>query len=157
MRLLPSYFRSQSQIVGPHVTPNFCLIRLQIQGPHNLSLGLTGASLVPQLMKESTCNAGDPSLIPGSAKIPWIRDMLPTPGFLGFPYGSVGKESACNTRDPGSIPGLGRSPGERKGYSLQYSSLENSVNCIVRGVAKSQTLLSVFHAKVTLTLTSHNT
>ena len=40
---------------------------------------------------------------------------------LGFPCGSAGKESACNAGDLGSIPGLGRSPGEGKGYPLQYS------------------------------------
>ena len=44
---------------------------------------------------------------------------------LGFPCGSAGKESACNAGDLGSIPGLGRSPGEGKGYPLQYSGLEN--------------------------------
>ena len=43
----------------------------------------------------------------------------------GFPGSSVGKESACNAGDLGSIPGLGRSPGEGKGYLLQYSGLEN--------------------------------
>ena len=42
----------------------------------------------------------------------------------GFPHRSVGKESACNAGDPSSIPGLGRSPGEGKGYPLQYSGLE---------------------------------
>ena len=46
---------------------------------------------------------------------------------LGLPYGSSGKESACDWGDLGSIPGLGRSPGEGKGYPLQYSGLENSV------------------------------
>ena len=55
------------------------------------------------------------------------RNRLPTPAFLGFPCGSVGKESTCNVGDLGSIPGLGRSPGEGKGYPLQYSGLENSV------------------------------
>ena len=45
---------------------------------------------------------------------------------MGFPDSSVGKESACHAGDLGSIPGLGRSPGERKGYSLQCSGLENS-------------------------------
>ena len=45
---------------------------------------------------------------------------------LGFPGGSAGKESACNVGDLGSVPGLGRSPGEGKGYPLQYSGLENS-------------------------------
>ena len=65
--------------------------------------------------------------------------------FLGFPCGSAGKESACNAGDLGLIPGLGRSPGEGKGYPLQYSGLENSIGCIVHGVAKSQTLLNNFH------------
>ena len=65
--------------------------------------------------------------------------MLPTLVFLGFPCGPPGKESSCNVGDMGSIPGLGRSPGEGKGYPLQYSGLENSVDCMVHGVAKSQT------------------
>jgi len=46
--------------------------------------------------------------------------------------------------DLGSIPGLGRSPGEGKGYALQYSGLENSMDCILKipwivfhGVAES--------------------
>ena len=55
------------------------------------------------------------------------------------------KESACNVRDLGLIPGLGRSPGEGKGYPLHYSGLENSMDCIVHGFAKSQTRLSDFH------------
>ena len=59
--------------------------------------------------------------------------------FLGFPGDSVGKESTCNARDLGLIPGLGRSPGEGNGNPLQYSGLENSMDCIVHGVAKSQT------------------
>ena len=49
----------------------------------------------------------------------------------------AGKESACNVGDLGSIPGLERSPGEGKGYLLQYSGLENSMDCIVHGVTKS--------------------
>ena len=63
----------------------------------------------------------------------------------GFPCGSAGKESACNAGDMGSIPGLGRSPGEGKGYPLQYSGLENSMDCIIHGVTKSWTWLSDFH------------
>ena len=47
--------------------------------------------------------------------------------------------------DLGSIAGLGRSPEEVKGYPLQYSGLENSMDCIVHGVAKSQTRLSNFN------------
>ena len=58
---------------------------------------------------------------------------------------SDGKESSCNVRDLGSIPGLGRSPGEGKDYPLQYSGLENSMDCTVLGVAKSWTQLSNFH------------
>ena len=57
----------------------------------------------------------------------------------GFPCGSAGKESACNVGDLGSIPGLGRFPREGKGYPLQYSGLENSMDCIVHRVAKSWT------------------
>ena len=63
--------------------------------------------------------------------------------FSGFPDDSVGKESAFNTGDPSLIPGLGRSPGEGKGYPLQYSGLKNSMDAIVHGVTKSQTQLSL--------------
>ena len=51
----------------------------------------------------------------------------------GIPDCSVGKESACNAGDPRLIPGLGRSAGEGEGYPLQYSGLENSMDCIVHG------------------------
>ena len=61
---------------------------------------------------------------------------------VGFPCGSAGKESTCNVGDLGLIPGLGRSPGEGKGYPLQYSGLENSMDY---GVTKSWTELSDFH------------
>ena len=63
---------------------------------------------------------------------------------LGFTGGSAGTESACNVGDLGSIPGLGRSPGEGKGYPLWYSGLENSMDCIIHGIAKSQTRLHDF-------------
>ena len=59
--------------------------------------------------------------------------------------GSAGKEFAYNTGDLGSIPGLGRSPGEGNSYPLQYSGLENSMDCRAHGVTKSQTQLSNFH------------
>ena len=48
---------------------------------------------------------------------------------MGFPGGSAGKESVCNVGDLGSVPWLGRSPGEGNGYLLQYSGLENSMDC----------------------------
>ena len=57
----------------------------------------------------------------------------------GFPGGSAGKESTCNAGDLGSISELGRSSGERKGYPLQYSGLEKSMDCIVHRVTKNQT------------------
>ena len=53
-------------------------------------------------------------------------------------FGSAGKEF-CNARDLGSILGLGRSPEEGKGYPFQYPGLENAMDCIAPGVAKSQT------------------
>ena len=62
-----------------------------------------------------------------------------------FLCGSNGKESICSARDLDSFPGLGRSPAEGNGYPLQYFGLENSIDCIVHGVTKSQTLLSNFH------------
>ena len=59
--------------------------------------------------------------------------------YRDFPRGSTGRESACNVGNLGSVPGLGRSLGEGKGYPVQYSGLENSINCIVHGIAKSWT------------------
>ena len=59
--------------------------------------------------------------------------------FFDFPCGSAGKEYTCNVGDLGLIPGLGRSPGEGKGYLLQYSGLGNSMDCIVLEVAESDT------------------
>ena len=70
------------------------------------------------------------------------------PVFLGFPCGSAGEESACSLGDLGLIPGLGRSPGapgEGKGYPLQYSDLENSMDCVVHGVAESDTAERLSH------------
>ena len=64
---------------------------------------------------------------------------------MGFPCGSAGKESACNAGNLGSIPGLGKSPGEVRGYPLQYSGLENPIDCLAHGITKSWTRLSVFH------------
>ena len=63
----------------------------------------------------------------------------------GFPGALAGKESTCNVGDLGSIPGLGRFLGEEKGYPLQYSGLENFMDCVVHGVAKNWTGLSDFH------------
>ena len=82
----------------------------------------------------------------GSGRSAGQRDRLPTPIFLGFLCGSAGREAAWNVGDLGSIPELGRSPGEGKGYPLQYSGLDNSIDCIVHVVAKSRTWLSDFYS-----------
>ena len=73
--------------------------------------------------KESACSAGDPGSISGSGRSAGEVARLLTPVFLGFSCGSAGR----------------RSPGEGKGYPLQYSGLENYMDCIVHGVAKSWT------------------
>ena len=88
--------------------------------------------------KESACNTGDPGSIPGSGD-PLEEGQATHSSILELPCGSADKESACNEADLGLIPGLGRSPGEGKGYPLQYSGLENCMDCIVHGVTKSQT------------------
>ena len=77
-----------------------------------------GASLVLKLVKNLPAMQETPVFSYLLGKIPWRRDRLPTPIFLGFPGGSAGKESPCNTGDLSLIPGLGRSPGEGKGYPL---------------------------------------
>ena len=69
-----------------------------------------------------------------------------TAEFILLDSGSDGKASAYSAGDLGLIPGSERSPGEGKGYLLQYSVLENSMDYIVQGVAKSQTQLSDFKA-----------
>ena len=69
----------------------------------------------------------------------WLdkQNMLYLYNGMGFPGGSVGEASTCNAGDLSSIPGFGKSPGEGKGYPLQYSGLENSMNSIVHGVTRS--------------------
>ena len=66
-----------------------------------------------------------------------LFSVLP-PTLKSFPCVSAGKESACNVEDLGLIPGLGRSLGEGKGYPLQYSGLETSMDYTVHGVTKSK-------------------
>ena len=105
----------------------------------------TRVSLIVQLLKNLPAMQETPVWFLGLEDTQ-RRDRLPTPVFLGFPCGSTGKESAFNAEALGSVPGMGRSPGEGKGYPLQYSGLENSADCIVHGVAKSWTQLSDFHS-----------
>ena len=94
------------------------------------------------LGKESACNAGDPSLIPGLGRsaregIGYPASILGLPWWLSW-WSEL--QFSYNEGDLDLIPGLERSPGEGK-----YSGLENSMDYIVRGVAKRQTGLSDFH------------
>ena len=106
------------------------------------------ASLIAQLVKKKIClQCRRPQFHSWIGKIPWRKDRLPTPVFLGFPGDSDGKESACNVGNLGLIPGLGRSPGGGRGNPRQYSCLENlhgqrSLKGYSPWVAKSQTRLS---------------
>ena len=94
--------------------------------------------------KESACNCRRPWFNSWVGNICWRRIRPPTPVFLGFPCGSAGKKSTCNVGDQALIPGEGTD------YPLQYPGLENSMDCIVHGVAKSQTRLSDFHFTIFL-------
>ena len=96
--------------------------------------------------KESACNAGDPGLIPGSGRL--------TGEGIGYPLQcSWASLVAQLVKNPPAmretwVQSLGweKAPGEGKGYVLQYSGLENSMNCIGHGVTKTQTRLSDFHS-----------
>ena len=85
-------------------------------------LGLWGFSGSSAGQESTWCRG--PQFNSWVGKIPWKRDRLPTPVFLGFPGGSDGKEF-CSVGDLGSVPGLRRSPGGEHGNPLQYSCLEN--------------------------------
>ena len=83
--------------------------------------------------------------VQGKNSLPFPVFFLYSHAAMGFPGGSDVKESACSAGDLSSFPGLGRS-GEGKGYPLQYSGLEDSMDCRVQGVVKSRTQLSNFHS-----------
>ena len=90
--------------------------------------------------KESACNAGDPGSIPGSGRSAGEGIGYP----LQYSWASlvahlIKNLPAGNTGELGSVLVLGRPPGEGKGYRLRYSGLENSMDCIVLWVTKSQT------------------
>ena len=117
------------------------------------------ASLIAQLVKNPPAMLETLVWFLGQ-KIPWRRDGLPTPVFLGVPCSSAGKESACNAGDLGLIHGLGRYPGEGNGNPLQYSCLENPMDkgtwwATVHGVTKSWTWLSEFHSLTIIIIKPH--
>ena len=95
--------------------------------------------------KESSCNAGDPDFIPGSGRSSGEGIGYPLQYSWISLVAQLVKESAHNAGDLGLIPGLGRSLGERERLLISVFGLENSMDCVVLGVAKSQTQLSVFH------------
>ena len=102
----------------------------------------TRASLVAQLIICLQCRRSQFNSWVG--KIHWRKNRLTTPVFLGFPTGWAGKESACNGIDLHLIHGLERSSGDGNGYPLQYSGLENFMDCIVHGIIKGQIGLNDF-------------
>ena len=78
--------------------------------------------------KESACDAGDPSLTPGSGRSAGKGIGYPHQYSWASLVAQLVKNPPANMEDLGSIPGLGRYPGEENGYSLQYSGLENSMD-----------------------------
>ena len=96
-----------------------------------------------------------PQSFPASGTFQWVSCSHQMTKILGFPGGSAGKESACSVGDVGFLPGLERSPEKGNSYLLQYSNLENSMECIVHGiVTKSQTRLSDFHFHISFSPSS---
>ena len=86
--------------------------------------------------KESACNAGDPCSIPGLGRSGG-EDYPLYYSWVSF-VAQLVKNLPAMWEILASVPGLGRPPGEGKGYPLQYSGLENSMDCMVQGVAKSE-------------------
>ena len=118
---------------------------------HSYILIRNQASLMAQLVKNPPAVQETPVQFLGQEDL-LEKGQATHYSILGFPLWLRWKESACNAGDVGSIPGLGRSPGEGKGYPLQYSGLENSMDCIVHAAAKCRTRLSNFHFHACLRL-----
>ena len=98
------------------------------------------------------------SICPSNVRIPWclckrnenfhLHRNLDLNIYINFIHYQASlvvqlvKNPPVNAGDLDSIPGLERSPGEGKGYPLQDSGLQNSMDCVAHGVTKSQTQLS---------------
>ena len=134
---MSQFFTSHGPNIGFSASASVLPMNIQDQFP----LGLIGWSpCCPSDSQESSPTPQFKSI--SSSALNFLYIILNY--ILGFPGGSNGKESACNAGDLGSNPWSSRSPGEGKGYSLQYSCLENSVFggawwATVYGVPKSQT------------------
>ena len=107
--------------------------------PTPVCLGFSGGSAG----KESACNAGDPDWIPGSGRSPGEGIGYPLQYSRASLMVQLVKNLPAISGDLSSIHALGRSPGEGKGYPLQDFGLEKSMDCILHGVTKSHTLLSL--------------
>ena len=111
------------------------LKKLKIELPYDPAIPFLGIYPDKTIIKKDTCTpifwaslvaqterillqCRRPGFDPWVGKIPWRRERLPIPVFLGFPGASDSKESACNVGDLGSIPDLGRSPGGGHGNPL---------------------------------------
>ena len=104
-----------------------------------------GASLIAQLVKNLPATQETPVRFLGQED-PLEKRLATHFNILGLLlWLSWQRIRLNNVGDLGSMPGLGRFPGEGEGYPLQYSGLENSMDCLVYGVAKSRMRLSDFH------------
>ena len=107
-------------------------------GHCNLLIICIQTSLIAQLVKKPPASPETLVQFLG-LEDPLEKGQATSPVYLDFPCGSAGKESACIEVDLGSISGFRRSPGEEKGYPLQYSGMESSMDCIIHGLTKSWT------------------
>ena len=150
LRLSPDFHREDLQHMPHNWTSEklICWSNFQKRGPNRQ------CGLVPQAPSPQRRILRVFSVAPQQTPVAWNPTLPhPLPSFLHsclifltpFPCDWAGKESTCNAGDLGLIPRLGRSPGEGKGYPLQYSGLENSMDCTVHGVTKSWTWLNDFH------------
>ena len=138
----------------------FCVVWFPAKPLKNLAS--LWVSLTAQLVKNPPTMQERPQFNSWVGKIRWRRDRLPTPVFMGFPCGSAGKESAHMQETWVRPLGWEDPPGEGKGYPLQYSGLENSMDWISpRGpkeldtterlsLYKSSVLTTYYFSKVTI-------
>ena len=122
----------------------FNLSTKEIQRAKRISLCLTNSALQARIFSSSFCGLSD--CLSKRTQVEEKEEEEKAAALTATNHcGSAGKQSAHNVGDLGSIPGVGRFSREGKRYSLQYSGLENSMNCTVQGVTKSWTQLSGFH------------
>ena len=95
--------------------------------------------------KESACSAGDPCSVPGSRRSPGEEIGYSLQYSWTFLVAQLVKNLPTMRETWVQSLGWEDPLGEEKGYGLLYSGLENSVDCTVPGVAKSQPWLSEFH------------